>query len=255
MTKIIQEGDHVLLVSERNRQWLKKVEPKQFHTSNGAVNLEELIGKPYGTTIKSTMNLEFYAFEPVIYDYIMKSKRGSQIIYPKDSALIILFGGIGSGSKVIESGIGSAGLTMALANAVRPDGKIFAYEIREDFIKIARKNLERVGLDENVEIKKRDALQGFDEKDVDVIILDLATPWDVIPVAKKSLKPSGMLISYSPTINQVDKTVHALLSNNFKEVHTIEILVREWQVQKNRIRPLGRMIGHTGWITFARKLL
>ncbi|MHA1144046.1 MAG: tRNA (adenine-N1)-methyltransferase [Candidatus Helarchaeota archaeon] len=255
MNKIIQEGDHVLLVSERGRRWLLKVEDKQFHTSNGIVNLGELIGKSYGITVKSSMNLNFYVFKPLIHDYIMKSKRGSQIIYPKDSALILLFGGIEPGSRVIESGIGSAGLTMALANVVRPEGKIYAYEIREDFIKIAQKNLTRLKLDGYVEIKHANALEGFSERDVDVIILDLATPWDVIPIARDSLKPSGMLINYSPTIDQVDKAVHALLTNGFKEIRTIETLVREWQVQKNKVRPLGRMVGHTGWITFARKLI
>lgn len=255
MPENIKKGDYVLVISGRGKRWLLKVEDRKFHTSHGAVDLGSLIGKPFGIKIRNEANREFWIYKPILHDHILKSKRSSQIIYPKDSAIIILFSGIGPGSVVIESGIGSAGLTMALANAVRPDGKIHAYEIREDFIEISKKNLVRVGMDPYVDIKKGDATEGFSERNVDVIILDLATPWDVIPVAHGSLKPSGILVSYSPTIDQVDKAVHALLTNNFGDIHTIECLIREWQVQKNKVRPLGRMVAHTGFITFARKLV
>ncbi|NHI90994.1 MAG: tRNA (adenine-N1)-methyltransferase [Candidatus Lokiarchaeota archaeon] len=255
----ISVGKDVLLLNRRQprKRWLLKIktEDEKFHTDKGLVDFKEIIGKKYGDIIKTNKDdTEFILCKPTLFDFIMKSRRKSQIIYPKDAAIIILFSNIQPGSKVIESGIGSGGLTMALANAVKPSGKIYGYEIREDFIKIASKNLDRTGLSEYVEIKNKDASNGFDEINIDTIILDLGNPWELIPKIKTSLKGSGILTSFSPTIDQVDKTVHALKVNNFGDIHTIECLIREWQVEKNKVRPDLRMIGHTGFLTFARKI-
>ena len=253
---MIKDGDDILLVSERNKRWILKVENgKEFQTHKGIIKFDQIIGNDYGFKLESSMGYIFYVLEPLIYDYIYKSKRSTQIIYPKDAAIITLFSGLHPGSRVIESGIGSGALTIALANIIRPNGKIYAYEIKENYIPIAVKNLKRAGLAEFVEIKNRDANIGFDEKNVDVIILDLATPWLIIPVAYKALKNSGVLVSYSPTIDQVQKTVYKMNeNNNFVDIHTIECLLREWQIAPNRVRPHLRMIGHTGFITFGTKI-
>ncbi|MEM2913831.1 MAG: tRNA (adenine-N1)-methyltransferase [Candidatus Bathyarchaeia archaeon] len=254
MTEIIQEGDNVLLFLDKKRSYLVKIEKeKNFHTHKGFLALDELIGKEYGTQIKSSLNIEFFAFKPTIQDYIFKASRKTQILYPKDIALIILFGNIHAGSRVVEAGTGAGALTMALAYYVKPLGRVYSYEVREEFIEIAAKNLEKSGLSDYAEIKNKDITQGIDEKDVDAVVLDMATPWLAVPHAYQALKGSGILISFSPTIDQVIKTVESLKDNHFASVETIECLVRRMQTERGKTRPETLMTGHTGYITFAKK--
>jgi tRNA (adenine57-N1/adenine58-N1)-methyltransferase len=227
-----------------------------FHTHKGYLKLDELIGKEYGEPIKSSMGIYFTTLKPSLTDYIMKSSRNTQIIYPKDAALIIMFSGIGPGSRVVESGTGTGSLTTALAHYVGPTGKIYTYELRIEFQKNAAKNLERSKLIDRVEMKSGDVtLSGYEERDVDAVILDLATPWLVVPHAYKALRPSGVLVSFSPTIDQVVKTTEALRENNFVFIETIECLMRSMQVERGKTRPNTMMTGHTGYITHARKIL
>jgi tRNA (adenine57-N1/adenine58-N1)-methyltransferase len=185
----------------------------------------------------------------------MKSVRKTQITYPKDIALIIMFSGIGPGSQVVEAGTGTGALTTALAHYVKPNGKVYSYEMREEFLKTAEKNLKRAKLADFVELKNRDVTAGIEEKDVDAVILDLATPWLVVPHAYASLKPCGTIVSFSPTIDQVVKTVEALGESNFVDVETVECLMRGMQVERGKTRPQTLMTAHTGYITFARKAL
>lgn len=254
MPELIREGDHVLLYLDRRRTYLVKVEKeKNFHTHKGFVKLDNLIGKSYGTKIKSSLNVEFVALKPVLRDYIMKSFRKTQIMYPKDIALTIMFSGIGPGSKVVDAGTGSGALTTALAHFVKPKGHVYSYEVREKFVEIAKKNLTRSGLIDFVKLKNKDVIAGIDESDVDAVILDLATPWLVIPNAYTALKPSGTVISFSPTIDQVVKTVEALKENSFVDIETVECLMRGMQTERGKTRPHTLMTGHTGYITSARK--
>lgn len=254
MPELIREGDHVLLYLDRRRTYLVKVEKeKNFHTHKGFVKLDNLIGKGYGTKIKSNLNVEFVALKPVLRDYILKSFRKTQIMYPKDIALTIIFSGIGPGSKVVDAGTGSGALTTALAHFVKPKGHVYSYEVREKFVEIAKKNLTRSGLIDFVKLKNKDVIAGIDESDVDAVILDLATPWLVIPNAYTALKPSGTVISFSPTIDQVVKTVEALKENSFVDIETVECLMRGMQTERGKTRPHTLMTGHTGYITSARK--
>jgi tRNA (adenine57-N1/adenine58-N1)-methyltransferase len=186
---------------------------------------------------------------------MMKSSRRTQITYPKDAALIVMFSGIGPGSRVVESGTGTGALTTALAHYVKPAGKVYSYEMREEFQQAAEKNLTRAGLREFVELKSGDATTGFDERDVDAVILDLAVPWLVIPHAYEALKPSGTIVSFSPTIDQVVKATEALKENGFICIETIECLMRGMQVERGKTRPQTLMTGHSGYITYARKAL
>lgn len=228
---------------------------KKFHTHKGFVQLDELVGKEYGTRVLSSTGAEFVALKPILCDYIFKSLRKTQIIYPKDVALIVTFSGIGPGSRVVEAGTGTGALTSALAHYVRPSGRVYSYEIRGEFVEVALKNLERAGLADYVEIKNKDVTEGIDERDVDAVILDMATPWLVVPHAYSTLKPSGVLVSFSPTIDQVVKTVEALKEEGFVDVKTVECLLRGMQVERGRTRPQTLMTAHTGYITFARKAL
>ena len=252
----ISEGDYVILYLDLRRTYMVKVEAgKTFHTHKGYMKLDELIGKEFGATVQSSLGIEFTALKPALTDYIMKSSRQTQITYPKDAALIVMFSGIGAGSRVVEAGTGTGALTTALAHYVKPDGKVYSYEIREEFQKAAEKNLRRAGLLGFVELKSKDVTTGIEERDVDAVVLDLATPWLVAPHAYEALKPSGIIVSFSPTIDQVVKMTEALKEQNFICIETVECLMRGMQVERGKTRPQTLMTGHTGYITHARKAL
>ena len=253
---IIAEGDIVILSLEPRRTYMVKVEAgKTFHTHKGYVKLDELVGKDFGSTFQSSLGAMFTALRPTLSDYIMKSSRNTQITYPKDAALIVMFSSIGPGSRVVESGTGTGALTTALAHYVKPNGKVYTYELREEFQKNAEKNLKRSNLLDFVELKSGDVTMGIEEREVDAVVLDLATPWLVIPHAYEALKPSGTLVSFSPTIDQVVKATEALRENNFILIDTIECIMRAMQVERGKTRPQTLMTGHTGYITYARKAL
>jgi tRNA (adenine57-N1/adenine58-N1)-methyltransferase len=252
----IHEGDYVLLCLDLRRTYMVKVETgKTFHTHRGFVKLDDLVDNEFGATVQSSLGTEFTAFKPILTDYIMKSARSTQITYPKDAALIVMFSGIGSGSCVVESGTGTGALTTALAHYVKPEGKIYSYDVREESQKTAEKNLKRANLVDFVELKSGDVTVGIDERNVDAVVLDLAVPWLVVPHAYQALKPSGMLVSFSPTIDQVVKTTEALREQNFIFIETVECLMRAMQVERGKTRPQTLMTGHTGYITHARKAL
>jgi len=253
---VIGEGDNVLLYVNKRRTYMVKVEKgKSMHTHKGFIQLDSLIDAEYGTRVKSNTGVEFVALQPILPDYIFKSQRKTQITYPKDVALITMFSGIGPGSRVVEAGTGTGALTTALAYYVQPSGHIYSYEVRPEFTETARKNLQRANSLDFVELKNKDITLGIDETEVDAVILDLATPWLVIPHAYTALKGSGTLVSFSPTMDQVVKTVEALAENGFIDVETIECLMRGMQTERGKTRPETLMTAHTGYITSARKAL
>ena len=252
----IGEGDYVLLCLDPRRTYMVKVEAgKSFHTHKGFIKLDDLIGKEFGAAVQSSLGIEFTALKPSLTDYIMKSSRKTQITYPKDAALIVMFSGIGPGSRIVESGTGTGALTMALAHYVKPEGRVYSYELREEFQKNAEKNLKRANLLDFVELKSGDATAGIEERDVDAVVLDLAVPWLVVPHAYEALKPSRTIVSFSPTIDQVVKTTEAMKENNFVFIETVECMMRGMQVERGKTRPHTIMTGHTGYITHARKTL
>jgi tRNA (adenine57-N1/adenine58-N1)-methyltransferase len=252
----IAVGEYVLLSLNQRKTYLIKMEQgKSFHTHKGFVKLDDLIGKKYGSTITSSLGFEFVALKPQLRDYIMKCARQTQIMYPKDISLIVMFSGIGPGSRVVEAGTGTGAMTTALAHYVKPEGKIYSYEIREEFEKTAEKNLQRANLLDFVELKIKDVTTGIDEEDVDSVILDLAVPWLVIPHAYTALRPGASIVSFSPTIDQVVKTVEALKENSFTDIETVECLMRGMQIERGRTRPQTLMTAHSGYITTARKAL
>jgi tRNA (adenine57-N1/adenine58-N1)-methyltransferase len=256
MSNIIGEGDLVLVYLDQRRTYLVAVEHgKTFHTHKGYIQLDSLIGKEYGTRISSSLGVEFAALKPLLSDFVFKAQRKTQISYPKDIALIVMFAGVGPGSRVVEAGTGAGALTTALAHYVKPDGKVYTYEARPEFTDFAKRNLQRANLIEYVEFKNQDVTQAIDETDVDAVVLDLATPWLVIPHVVSALRGSGTFVSFSPTIDQVVKTVEALQMQRFVGVETIECIMRRMQVAAGKTRPETLMTGHTGYITFARMAL
>ena len=252
--QIISEGDYVLLSLDVRRTYMVKVEAgKNFHTHKGFINLDELLSKEFGVAVKSSLGTEFTALKPSLTDYIMKSSRKTQITYPKDAALIVMFSGIGTGSRVVEAGTGTGALTTALAHYVKPNGKVYTYDMREEFQRNAEKNLKRANLLEFVELKSGDVTAGIEERNLDAVVLDLAVPWLVVAHACTALKPSGVLVSFSPTIDQVVKTTEALKESGFVFIETVECLMRVMQVERGKTRPHTMMTGHTGYITHGRK--
>jgi tRNA (adenine57-N1/adenine58-N1)-methyltransferase catalytic subunit len=252
----IKPGDFVLLLSSDNKTFLMRIKKeKVFGTHLGNVSLEDAIGKGYGETIYSQLGKPFLLLEPTLEDKMMKVKRLSQIIYPKDAALILIKTGVQSGMRVIECGTGSGALTIALANAVAPTGKVYTYDRREDFLENARRNVEEAGFPDFVEFKLRDVTDGFDETEVDIVVLDLPSPWEGVPAASLAIRGGGRIASLSPTYNQVEKTVESLKGNGFVYIETIEVLVRGILVRPDKTRPFERMVSHTAFLTFGRKAI
>jgi tRNA (adenine57-N1/adenine58-N1)-methyltransferase len=251
----ISEGDDVLLFLDSRRTYLIKLNMEErFHTHKGFIELDEVGGKRYGDSVKTSLGTNFYLIKPDLYDYIRKMRYTTQIIYPKDIGLIIVHSGIGPGSRVVEAGTGSGALTSALAYYVRPTGKVYSYEIREETLEKARKNIERSGVLDFIELKNKDVTEDIEEEEVDSVIFDMATPWLAIPNAYNALKGNGTLVSFSPSINQVEKTVKALKNHGFIDVETVECFIRRMKVKEGETRPETLMRGHSGYITWGRKI-
>jgi len=186
-------------------------------------------------------------------DLFRKLSRGPQIITLKDAAIISAFTGISPGDVVVDAGAGSGFLAIYMGNLVRPDGKVISYERREDFAKIAKKNVEKAGFEKYVEIKEKDIFKGIDEKDVDVITLDMPEPWHAAVHAKEALKDGGFLVSYVPTVEQFRHFVSQCESVGLKHEKTVECTVREMVLGERGTRPQIKGLMHTGYITFVRK--
>ncbi|MFX0035633.1 MAG: tRNA (adenine-N1)-methyltransferase [Candidatus Hermodarchaeota archaeon] len=259
-SEIVKENDLIFLILDEKRRWLVQVKSSgNFHTHKGIIEFNDIIGKEYGSVIFSkpleTQGYKFYILKPLPSDYILHMSRKTQIIYPEDAGLILIYSGIGPGNTIIEAGCGSGALTCILGNNVRPNGHVFSYDIREVSIKRAELNVRKAKLEDVITIQYGDIINdNLKHKNVDAIVLDLATPWNAIEKVKEYLKLSGTLISFSPTIEQVKKTVSSMQSNDFIEVNTYELMKRRIQVKENATRPEVRMIGHTGYLTFGRKI-
>ncbi len=251
----IQEGDSVLFWFEDETTYLVTIQAdKKFGIHCGKpIALGELVGKPYGTWLETTSNLRALLLAPTIEDFIMKCKRESGIIYPKDAAILMMKLGIRSGSHVIEVGVGSGSLTTALASQVAPDGRIYSYDVREDFLRLAEGNLKKPKLLDYVELTKREGNEPFAQTGVDAIVLDTPEPWHDIPNIKLALKSGGRVANLNPTFNQIEQMSGALKANGFIMIEAQEILVRGILARPGKTRPEQRMIGHTEFILFAVK--
>lgn len=257
---LIQDNDLIFLILDERRRWLIEVKPGgTFHTHRGIIEFDDIIGKKFGTCVFSrpyeSAGYKFFVLKPLPSDYILHMARKTQIIYPEDAGLILIYSGIGPGSMVIEAGSGSGALSCILGNYVRPNGHVYSYDIREKSLKRAKKNVARANLEDYITIKFGNILEDeLNHKNIDSVVLDMPQPWQAIERVKKYLKLSGTIVSFSPTIEQVKKTTFALKENEFIEINTYELIKRRIQVKPNATRPETRMVGHSGYITFARKL-
>jgi tRNA (adenine57-N1/adenine58-N1)-methyltransferase len=251
----IKLGDYVLLYLDLERRWLAQVGEGSFHTHVGVVALEALEGLEYGSPIYTSLGRRLWVLKPTVEDFVMKSERRTQIVYPKDGGLILVKAGLGPGDRVLEIGTGSGALTTIMANVVRPDGHIYTYEVRREFLEMARRNIARLGLEPYVTFHLSDAKAGVEERDVDLCVVDIGDPWEVVGVVRKALKGGGVFVGVTPTVNQLERLVEALRSAGFVAIESVELLARKLEARAGRTRPATRMIGHTAYLTFARSTL
>jgi tRNA (adenine57-N1/adenine58-N1)-methyltransferase catalytic subunit len=252
---IARDGDLAQLVGLRHKNFILALQAgAKFETHRGILQHDDLIGKPWGTQVFSHIGSPFFLLQPSLADLITELPRTTQILYPKDIGFILVTMGIGPGQTVMEAGTGSGSMTTALAFAVGPQGRVISYEIKPDVQNLARKNLTRFGLDSRVDFKLRDIQHGFDETEVDAFLLDVPNPYDYTGQVRAALKPGGFLCCLIPTFNQVEKTLMALRQNKFAFVEVCELLLRYYKPEPARIRPTDRMVAHTGFLVFARKI-
>ncbi len=239
----------ILLSKEGKTFYLRDIS-KDFHCQFGLIKAKELKKKD-GSIIKTNTGKELIIFTPFFIDTYKKIKRGAQIITRKDIAAIIAETGINKDSKVVDAGTGSGALACFLANICK---EVTTYEIRKDFLKIAEQNKKFLNL-KNLKIKNKNIYEGIDEKNIDLITLDLPEPWKAIKPAKKALKTGGFLVSYSPSIPQVMDFINAVSKDRWpQQIKTIEIIQREWEIDERKVRPKTTQTVHTGFLSFVRKI-
>jgi len=245
-----------LLIDRRGRQYMVKLTNGEvFNSHNGHFKHDSLFNKPPGSWIKTSQGNLMLALYPTMGDFTKLMPRTATVVYPKDLGAILVSGDIFPGAKVLEAGCGSGAVTISLMRAVGDKGHVYSYDIREDMIDRARRNVEEMlpGMT-NVSIQLGDVSNIIEHDDLDRIVLDLPEPWKVVENASKSLVLGGIFVSFLPTILQVHELSETLKVNpNFSLVETSELMVRSWHVAQRSIRPDHRMIGHTGFITTARK--
>lgn len=222
---------------------------KDFHTDYGTIAAKDLKKKD-GTTILTNMKKEFVIFTSHFIDDYRRIGRMAQIIPLKDIGAIMAYTGINKNSKAVDAGAGSGALACGLAHVCK---EVTTYDIRDDFLNVVKKNKEFLGL-KNLKIKKKDVLKGIDEKDVDLVTLDLPSPWNAIQPAEKALKVGGFLVSYSPTITQAADFVNEISKHeNFLYMMTIEANERSWEIEGRKVRPRSYVM-HSGFMSFARRI-
>jgi len=251
-----QPDDLALLVGRDRKSFIIRLEPgSQLHTHRGIVCHDDLIGTPWGTQLSTHLGHPLLLLQPSTDDQVRGLKRTSQIVYPKDAGYILMKMRIAPGRRVIEAGTGSGGLTLVLAQAVSPTGRVYSYDVRQDMQDLARKNLGQLGLCGFVEFKLRDISLGFDERGVDALFLDVPTPWDYLAQVHAALANGGFFGSVLPTTNQVSDLIGELEARDFGLIEVEELLLRQYKAVSARLRPVDRMVAHTGYLVFARALV
>jgi tRNA (adenine57-N1/adenine58-N1)-methyltransferase catalytic subunit len=250
----LTDGERVLLLDAKERRYLITLRAgTKFHTHVGIVAHDDLIGAAEGSTVLGSTGRRFVVVRPTLSDVVLKMPRGAQVIYPKDLAAILVQADIAPGMRVLEAGVGSGALSMAL---LRAGADVVGYELREDFANRARSNvLASAGEDALYRVELRDVYEGIDETGLDRIVLDLPEPWQVLPHAQEAMRSGGIICAYLPTINQTAQFRTALEDSPFGMAETLEVLHRTWHIEARSVRPDHRMVGHTGFLTTARLLV
>jgi tRNA (adenine57-N1/adenine58-N1)-methyltransferase len=251
-------GDRVQLTDQKGKIYSITITPgKEWHTHKGWIIHDDLIGLPEGSVVSTSAGLKFTAFIPLLTDYVLSMPRGATIVYPKDSAMIVGFADIFPGARVLEAGVGSGALTLSLLRAVGDKGHVHSVERREDFAENAKLNIENYfgGAPANWSLDIGSVQEKTFEEDFDRVILDMLAPWECIELSAKVLRPGGVFMAYVATTTQLSATAEALKDDgHFTEPESFESMVRGWHHEGLAVRPQQRMIGHTGFLIFARRM-
>ncbi|MBI4336814.1 MAG: tRNA (adenine-N1)-methyltransferase [Chloroflexi bacterium] len=250
-----QEGDLALLFDRKGRRYLLRLDAaKSFHTHMGVLPHTAILGQEEGCRL-SMEGHRFLAVRPTLADYLQDIPRATQIIYPKDVGAILTYGDIYPGARVLEAGLGSGALTLALLRAVGPTGHVTSYETHAERVERALANIKAMASEPlNLTVQVADVYQGIAQRDLDRIVLDVPEPWQALAPAGEALRPGGILLCYVPTALQLYRTGLALAQHPlFDLVESFELLLRPWHVAGRSVRPVHRMVAHTGFITTARK--
>lgn len=254
-------GDQAQLTDPKGRRHLAVLQPgKVFHTHRGSIALDDLIGSPEGSVVRSSAGTPYVALRPLLADFTLSMTRGAAVVYPKDAAQILAMADIWPGARILEAGAGSGALSCWLLRAAGPGGLLVSYERRADFADIARANVTRffgappphwdlrVG-----EFGPGEAATA--EEPFDRVVLDMLAPWECVGAAARALLPGGVLACYVATVTQLSRAVEAVREHGgFDEPSAWESLTRGWHADGLAVRPDHRMVGHTGFVVTARRL-
>ncbi|HYF99423.1 MAG TPA: methyltransferase domain-containing protein [Candidatus Saccharimonadales bacterium] len=253
---LIEEGSLVLYFYNSDKKWLIRVEKeKKLHTHIGIVDVSASIGREYGSSIITNKDKRVFLLPPNTYDFVMKSQRTTQIVYPKDYGYIAARTGLKNGSQVLEIGTGSAALSTFLASIVMPNGHVHTFDVNEDFMSIAKKNLEKSGMNLYVTQHKFEPDIISQLHDIDLVIIDLGDPWNYLDIVHPVMKSGASIACICPTMNQLEMLSSHLFRGGFIDSDCVETFIRKIEAREGKTRPSMRMIGHTTYLGFARKVI
>jgi len=254
-----QDGEHAFLIDQRGTRHLVLLRKGEaFHSDRGWIPHDGIIGQLDGSWLRTSRGMRYLALRPTLSEYVLEMPRGAQVIYPKDLAVLLFWADVHPGARVLEAGMGSGALTLALLRAVGPEGRVVSYEQREDFARRALANIHlRMGEVSNLLVRLRPVEDGLaDEEPVDRVLLDLPEPWRLVAPVARVLRSGGIFLAYLPTIIQARELHETLrLDRAFALVETFETLLRPWNIEGLSVRPFHRMVAHTGFITVARRVV
>jgi tRNA (adenine57-N1/adenine58-N1)-methyltransferase len=252
------EGDRIQLTDPKGKMYTFTITAgKEWHTHKGWIVHNELIGLPEGSVVSTSAGLKFTAFKPLLGDFVLSMPRGATIVYPKDAAMIIGVADVFPGAKVIEAGVGSGALSISLLRAIGKDGKLFSFERREDFAEIARENVKTYfgSIPSQWQLEVGSVQESSTNEKYDRVILDMLAPWECVAFAADVLRPGGVFLAYVATTTQLSATAEALKEDGrFTEPLSSETIVRDWHHEGLAVRPMQRMIGHTGFLIVSRRM-
>jgi len=210
-------------------------------TKFGHLYHDRIVGKKYGSRHQGTKGwLQLLHPTPELWTLCLPHR--TQILYSTDISMIILQLDLKPGSIVVESGTGSGSLSHSFIRTIQPTGHLHTYEFHEERSKKAREEFEQHGLAQFVTVTHRDACEdGFQLEGIaDAVFLDLPRPWETITSAKAAIKKEGgRICSFSPCIEQVQKTCEALSDHGFAEITTLEVLQRNFNMNYAKMQTMS----------------
>ncbi|MEM3671387.1 MAG: tRNA (adenine-N1)-methyltransferase [Thermoprotei archaeon] len=248
----ISQDSEIMIVLGKHNYILNVSSQRMFHTHMGIIDLSQLVGREFGEFFSTSSGQMFTVLRPAVKDFVTKISRTTQVIYPKDAGAILMWANVFQGARVLESGTGSGALTCVLANAVGDAGRVYGFDVKESSLSQTEKNLKRLGLSSRVELGQRDIRDGVDLVNLDSAILDLPSPWEAVGPVKRALSADGHLLSFSPTLNQAEKTAETLRDSGFIRVEGFELIQRFYDLKPEASRPKTMGIWHTGFIVCGR---